>query len=244
MESIKWIKICTDIFDDEKICLIEGMPNADGIIVCWFKLLCMAGKQNNNGVFMFNKIAYTDEMLATIFHRPVELVSKALDVFVSFGMVEIVNNAYTIPNWDKHQKLDAMEAAKEKSRKRVAAFRAKQKELANGSDCKNVTAAADKEKGFSPPTLEQVKRHCEAQGYYCVDAERFYSYYIANGWKMGSYSMQSWEAALYNWEIGDRRKTKDVQAQLCGGYDGEITEAERTKNLQKFEEMFGKDAGF
>ena len=49
--DVKWIKIVTNIFDDEKILLIESMPEADSIIVIWFKLLCMAGKQNNKGIF-------------------------------------------------------------------------------------------------------------------------------------------------------------------------------------------------
>ena len=49
MADVKWIKITTDIFDDEKILLIEGLPSSDEIIVIWFKLLILAGKQNNNG---------------------------------------------------------------------------------------------------------------------------------------------------------------------------------------------------
>ena len=79
MAEVKWIKIVTDIFDDEKILLIESMPEHDAIIVIWFKLLCMAGKTNNSGVFTLNdKIAYTDEMLATIFRRPKTTVQLAL----------------------------------------------------------------------------------------------------------------------------------------------------------------------
>jgi len=79
LADVKWIKICTDIFDDEKIILVESMPEADSIIVIWFKLLCMAGKQNNSGVFMMNdRIAYNDEMLATIFRRPINTVRLAL----------------------------------------------------------------------------------------------------------------------------------------------------------------------
>lgn len=54
MSEVKWIKIVNDIFDDEKILLIESMPEADSLIVIWFKLLCFAGKQNNNGVFLMN----------------------------------------------------------------------------------------------------------------------------------------------------------------------------------------------
>ena len=128
MADVKWIKICTDIFDDEKITLIESMPDADGIIVIWFKLLCLAGKQNNGGIFMMNdKLAYTDEMLATIFRRSVNTVRLALNVFEQFGMVEIVNNVVTIPNWEKHQSLDAYERKKAYDRERIARIRAENK---------------------------------------------------------------------------------------------------------------------
>ena len=140
MAEVKWIKITTDIFDDEKMALIDGMPERDGIIVIWFKLLCMAGRMNNGGVFMLNdKLAYTDEMLATIFRRPLNTVRMALNTFEQFGMVDIVNNAYTIPNWDKHQNLDKLEAAKEKTRQRVAAHREKQKLITQCNDYSNVT---------------------------------------------------------------------------------------------------------
>lgn len=140
MAEVKWIKIVTDVFDDEKIKLIEGMPEADAIIVIWFKVLCMAGKQNNGGVLMLNdKIAYTDEMLAMIFRRPLQTVRLALKTFESFGMIEIVNNAITIPNWEKHQSLDKLERAKEQNRLRVAAHRERQKALASGNDYCNAT---------------------------------------------------------------------------------------------------------
>ena len=135
MAEVKWIKIVTDIFDDEKILLIENMPEADSIIVIWFKLLCMAGKQNNAGVFMLNdKIAYTDEMFATIFRRPINTVRLALKTFETYGMVEIVDNVVTIPNWEKHQNIAALEEAREKNRKKVATYREKQKLLAT-NDC-------------------------------------------------------------------------------------------------------------
>jgi predicted phage replisome organizer len=127
--EVKWIKLCTDVFDDEKILLIESMPEADSIIVIWFKLLCLAGKQNNGGVFALNdKIFYTDEMLAAIFRRPINVVRLALSTFDSFGMVEIINNVYTIPNWEKHQNIDGMEKIKEQNRERKRLQRARQKQ--------------------------------------------------------------------------------------------------------------------
>ena len=96
MADIKWIKITTDIFDDEKILLIESLPEADSIIVIWFKLLCLAGKMNNSGVFLLSdKIAYTDKMLATIFRRKESTVQLALKTFEQFGMIEILDGVIT-----------------------------------------------------------------------------------------------------------------------------------------------------
>lgn len=130
MAEVKWIKIVTDIFDDDKILLIESLPEADSIIVVWFKLLTLAGKQNNNGVFMMsNRIPFTDEMLATIFRRKTSTVRLALKTFEQFGMIEIVDNVITIPNWNKHQTLDAYEKRKERDRLYQRERRAAQKAL-------------------------------------------------------------------------------------------------------------------
>ncbi len=130
MAEVKWIKIVTDIFDDEKMLLIESLPSADSIIVIWFKLLCLAGKNNNSGVFMLNdRIAYTDEMLATIFRRDVNTVRLALKTFEMYGMVEIINDVITIPNWSKHQTLDQLEERKEYMKGYMKKYREKQKML-------------------------------------------------------------------------------------------------------------------
>jgi len=128
--DVKWIKIVTDIFDDEKILLIESLPSADSIIVIWFKLLCLAGKNNNSGVFMLNdKIPYTEEMFSTIFRREISTVRLALSTFEKFGMVEIINDVITIPNWSKHQNLDQLEQRKEYMRDYMQGYREKQKQI-------------------------------------------------------------------------------------------------------------------
>lgn len=127
--DVKWIKICSDIFDDEKIMLIENLPSADSIIVIWFKLLCLAGKNNNSGVFILNdKIAYTDEMLATVFRRDINTVRLALKTFENYGMIEIVSRVYTIPNWGKYQNLDKIEQKSQYMRNYMQEYRKKQKD--------------------------------------------------------------------------------------------------------------------
>lgn len=143
MADVKWIKITTDIFDDEKILLIESLPDADAVIVIWFKLLCLSGKQNNSGVFIINdKMAYTEEMLATIFRRPLNTVRLALDAFETYGMIERIDGVITIPNWEKHQNIEGLEKMRENSRNRVARCREKQRAAAlEAKDC-NVTCNA------------------------------------------------------------------------------------------------------
>nr|DAR89426.1 MAG TPA: replisome organizer protein [Caudoviricetes sp.] len=140
MSEIKWIKITTDIFDDEKIRLIDALPDHDAILVIWFKILALAGKHNRNGLLMMSdKVHYTDEMLATIFQRPLNTVRMALGVFEQFGMIEIIDGVITLPNWEKHQNIDGMEKIKEQTRNRVARHREKQKNLALGNVTCNVT---------------------------------------------------------------------------------------------------------
>ena len=109
--------------------LIENLPSADSIIVIWFKLLCLAGKNNNSGVFILNdKIAYTDEMLATVFRRDINTVRLALKTFENYGMIEIVSGVYTIPNWGKYQNLDKIEQKSQYMRNYMQEYRKKQKD--------------------------------------------------------------------------------------------------------------------
>lgn len=159
MADVKWIKITTDIFDDEKILLIEGLPSSDEIIVIWFKLLILAGKQNNNGVFLMNeRIPYTDEMLATIFRRDINIVRLALGTFEQFEMIELVDNVITIPNWNKHQQLDSYEKKKQQDRVRQQERRAQQKTLALNSQTVNKNSEDEKKSRDSRVTVAGQSR--------------------------------------------------------------------------------------
>ena len=129
MSDVKWIKITTDIFDDEKMYAIETMPDGQLMELIWFKLLCLAGKCNNHGFLMINnKIAYTDEMLSMVFRVEVGSVTRALTLFQQLDMIEVVDNAYMIANWDKHQNEKGLEDLRAKQRERTRRCREKQKQ--------------------------------------------------------------------------------------------------------------------
>lgn len=129
MADVKWIKIAVDIFDDEKMILISDLPKGDSIMIVWIKLLCLAGKMNNNGVFaLSNGLAYTDKMLAAVLKCKISTVKTALQAFEQFGMIEIIDGVITIPNWNKHQSLDSYEKKKERDKIYQRSRREEQKE--------------------------------------------------------------------------------------------------------------------
>lgn len=141
MADIKWIKLSVGMFDDEKIRLIEKMPEADTIIVIWVKLLALAGRSNLGGYIMLTEsIPYTEDMLLAVIDRPIATIRMALAAFERFGMIEMSENgAYFLTNWEKHQNVDGMERVREQTRKRVEEYRKRQKNLNLGNATSNVT---------------------------------------------------------------------------------------------------------
>lgn len=130
MAEITWIKLKTDMFDNDKIKLIEALPEADTIIVIWIKLLAAAGKANSNGYIMLTeKIPMNVEEMATIFGRQLNTVRLAIQTFKRYGMIEIEDDdVIRIANWEKHQNVDGMERIRLQTKERVAKHRAKKKE--------------------------------------------------------------------------------------------------------------------
>lgn len=162
MADVKWIKIATNMFDNRKIKLIEVMPEGDAIIAIWFKLLCLAGTTNDSGTVYFTKdIPYTEEMLASIFNRPLTTVRLAIATFKKFEMVEIVDDFIQISNWEKYQNIDKLEQLKQQNRERQKRWYDKQKTLENNNSNVNLTLgltqpnALDKEEDKDKEVLKE-----------------------------------------------------------------------------------------
>lgn len=135
--GLDWFKVMSNIFDNDKIIMIESLPEGDTIIVIWFKMLALAAKQNNSGVFMMRDKPYTDEMFAAIFRRPIATVRLALQTFVNFGMIDIEDNTIIIHNWGKYQSADSMDKRNAYMREYMQNYREKQKLLASGDKTAN-----------------------------------------------------------------------------------------------------------
>ena len=133
MADVKWIKLTTDMFDDEKIDFITSLPESDAIIVIWIRLLSLAGKCNAGGyIYLTEKIPYTDDMLSHKFRKPINIIKLALETFRNLGMIEYVEGVIFIPNWGKHQNVDGMEKIREQTRIRTSNYREKLRKLPSG----------------------------------------------------------------------------------------------------------------
>lgn len=173
MAEVKWIKLMVDVFNNRKVEQIEVMPDGDGIIVIWFKLLCLAGSVNDDGaVYFTQEVPYTEEMLATQFRRPIALVRLAIRVFMQFGMVDVVDNIIHISNWEKYQNADKLNEIRDYNRLAQQKHRAQKKLKAPVNDksmtsqpCQGTDIELDKEldkekeskKGASAPTHPRMK---------------------------------------------------------------------------------------
>ena len=131
MSEIKWIKITSYMFEDEKIRLIDAMTNGVMVIYVWLRLLVQAGKINANGyIYLTENIPYTEEMLSTLFCKSLESIKFALKILCDFQMIEIdSNNIIKILNWDKHQNIEGMERVRAQNKKRAEAYREKKKQI-------------------------------------------------------------------------------------------------------------------
>ncbi|NOV59731.1 putative phage replisome organizer [Clostridium beijerinckii] len=146
MADIKWIKLATNMHDDEKMKLIDAMPNRDTIHYVWIRILLLGGKLNANGkVFLSEGKPLTAKMLAVLFSRPLEDIKIALKVLSNFGMIEIASDkVIRIVNWDKHQNIEGMERVREQNRKRVENHREKKKEEKNAAKSNKEETQEDK----------------------------------------------------------------------------------------------------
>lgn len=142
MNGVKWISISTNIFNDEKMCAIESLPDGQTIELVWLKLLCLAGTCNECGFLMISKeIPYTDEMIAKYFRMDIGVIQRALDVFQQMGMIELVDDIYMVSNWMKYQNSAELDHIRTLNRARQQRFKERQKQLAlEGNVTDNVTS--------------------------------------------------------------------------------------------------------
>ncbi len=83
--------------------------------------------------------------------------------------------------------------------------KAKAKANGNAKEKENAKAlCADKPRRFTKPTVEEIQAYCKERGN-DVEPQRFFDFYEAKGWKVGTSPMKDWKAAIRTWEGRDRQ---------------------------------------
>lgn len=177
MAEMKWIKLAINMPEDEKIKLIDDIPERDTIHYIWIRILLLGGKLNANGeIFLSDGKPLTAKMLAILFSRPLEDIKLALKVLSRFGMIEIAaNKVIKIINWSKYQNVEGMEKVREQNRKRAEEFREKKKlEKKSAESTKEENHNAEElDNGISLDDKEISKDNKEMDKYETVDENTF-----------------------------------------------------------------------
>ena len=128
MVQVQWLKIYTDIFDNEKIKKL--LKNRDGDTYCrvWFQLLTLAAKSNQNGAILLGEnIPMTIDDLARIMSKTVNKLTKVIQQLCELNMIIVKNDTIYIKNWDIYQSADKLEKMRADNRNRQREYRERHK---------------------------------------------------------------------------------------------------------------------
>jgi len=159
-DEVKWIKITTSMFDDEKIRVIHDYPEGASLILIWVQLLCMAGKTNANGyIFISENIPYTENSLASVLHADLNVLKLALTTFANMGMITIDVRGIFINNFAYYQNNTALQIIRDKwaTEKRLSRQHGKELKEGNVQDNiqDNVQDMSKKKETFQARTLSK-----------------------------------------------------------------------------------------
>lgn len=86
-------------------------------------------------------------------------------------------------------------------------------------------------KGFTPPTIDEVRAFCSARGN-SIDAEEFVAHYTSNGWMVGKAKMKDWKSAVITWEKSRKREQSSRPAP-------QRKKSVLENNIEVFDALFG-----
>lgn len=153
----------------------------------------------------------------------VQNVRTALKRFEKFGFLTDKstnqNRLITIVNWSQYQvksenSTNGLTGSQQTANKQlIGNQQAANRHLTTNNNDKNVNnenndkndnnMGADKPHTSRPhflkPHLDEISEYCRERNNN-IDAQRFFDYYEANGWKVGKNPMQDWKAAVRTWE--------------------------------------------
>lgn len=141
MADVGWVRLSTGLFDNPKIKILEMNENGDAFVSLWLRLLCLAGRANDNGmVYVTKGVAYTPDILAAMTGKDVEVITEALELFRKLNMIAVDDDGYIeILGWQKHQNIEGLAKIRTQTKERVKRYREKKKNQSNADVLDDVT---------------------------------------------------------------------------------------------------------
>ena len=129
MVQVQWLKVYTDIFDNEKMKKLLRNRDGDTYFRVWIQLLTLAAKSNQHGAILLGEnIPMSKEDLAKVMHKTLNKLEKIIQDLHKLDMIIIEKETICIKNWDMYQSADELEKLRESNRRRQQKYRDKQKD--------------------------------------------------------------------------------------------------------------------
>ena len=129
MVQVQWLKVYTDIFDNEKMKKLLRKRKVDNYFRVWIQLLTLAAKSNQHGAILLGEnIPMSKEDLAKVMHKTLNKLEKIIQDLHKLDMIIIEKDTIYIKNWDMYQSADELEKLRESNRRRQQKYRDKQKD--------------------------------------------------------------------------------------------------------------------
>lgn len=90
-------------------------------------------------------------------------------------------------------------------------------------------------KRFSVPNIEEVRQYI-TENHLNVNADRFYDYYSANGWKVGRSPMKDWRASCRYWSRNETKPTKEMPEYISQPQTAETASAQDIEEVRRMME--------
>lgn len=92
-----WLKLHNNFFEKEEIKMLLSMQNGTTYVIIYLKLLLKS--LETEGTLIFKRtIPYTPEMIASITGENIDIVRIAIDIFISFRLMENLENGALFMN--------------------------------------------------------------------------------------------------------------------------------------------------
>lgn len=118
---------------------------------------------------------------------------------------------------------------------------------ARGDECgatknivENINIKERENKGFVPPSIDEVKAYCRARNN-GIDAEEFVAFYQSKGWVVGKTRMKDWKSAVITWEKArqkDTRRSQPIKRESV--FEHNMREMDKMFGTSYHETLYGK----